>query len=1540
MAGHNQVIYPNAFTDFKADVRYTYTKAGFEQDIILREQPPTPESFGLNPATARLEILTEFFSPPQPTIQSTAMPTQAGLSLTDQSLGFGTMQMIPGRAFMLGANATDAGVRVDKQWLLLNRRQFLVEEVPVEAIADKLAELPLPAVQSSSSTTTHTVSRHLILPPQRLAKTSTKPVLLAKAPVPTQGLVLDYQLVNGTFTNFTFQGDTTYYLGGVVVMGGTNTFEGGTVIKFDDWSRGNKLIISTLVPGNNSWIFKTGPYRPAIFTSMEDNSVGETIDGSDGSPFNTGATYLCFDGDNPSSNPIQYVRFSWAETAILQEEGTQCSPVLDCQFMNCSVAILDKMSWVVNEPVQKLYNVLMSNCGMGVQNMPNSPVIVDGENMTVDRMDTLLSAGDNITGNFANCILATVTCLTNGTANVSLSGDTNGFYKSPEFGTNPKTNTFYPFQTVGAGDYYLASGCAFTNAGTTNIDPMLLADLQQKTTYPPLLRTNTVSTNTTLNPQALRDTDTPDLGYHYDPIDYLVDTFTVTNALLTISSGTVIAADNTSAGILLSDGSAIASIGTPLLPNWFVYYKCVQEQPVAIGSSSSLCMIINSHHSGNLDPTGVFQFSKFAVPAGGSNICYHFYDTSLFAYKNLLIQNCELWNGANIFDGKNSITASIQNTLFARSGISATTPTVVTNYGLSFFNSLFWNMPVTLRSYSNSNIWFLFNNDFDGCAITTTTPSKKSTVQHLTVNGYNAYLNCTNRLSPTNAFDIVTNATLAYQTGPLGNFYQPTTSRLIDKGSTNANLLGLYHYTTQTNQMKETNSTVDIGYHYIALDGSGNPLDSNRDGIPDYVEDANGNGLVDPGETNWGLAILIQPQSQTVIQGSNATFNVTAGGITPLSYQWYFNGTNVSGATNTLLNLTNVTSGNSGNYYVVVTNSFGSITSQLAVLTVTNGPFIMGINFGGTNVTIEGNLWRSYTYALTNGLSVSNAVPGSIAITNLNPATDSDTSNMLQTFIRHYRLPPLAQQTNLQVQYSGNPTNCDAPTMFTNVPNGFMVTNGNPANPSWYSGWCVKHDYPYPPNNAFQTGEVFYTYGFLAPLSQQTNLISAVLQQTNLNKVNYVLNNKTTNTNTQPHDIQNAIWNFMGATLSYTTTLAYTNLVNAANSNGVNFIPASNQIATVIADFVGSWTTNTNAQPVLVEVSNLPVSLMLTQTNLSNGYDTVYLWLAENEASHLRSLNIKVQGITWGTGIGTNLALGQTNWIKLGPYMAVVTNQSLTVEVDSPVQGDPMLMGMAIYGGSVATNQPPVITQQPVNVTTNAGGNAMFSVTVSTNSTLPLSYQWWFNTNNILAGATNAVLMLTNVQTTNAGAYSVVVTNLAGSVTSSNGVLTVNSSAFNVQIISPANQTLLARSNVIISATATNSATGAPISWVEFFSNGTNSLGFAVASTNGFYQLNWIPPLGGTNILTALVMDSQGSNAWSAPVTNYVRKLPVVTITSLTNGQVFPFLPTNITITSPPWPTGQRSPMLCFIRERILSRPRTVLRTRFSGTSFPMEPTL
>ena len=64
----NQTLYPDAFQGVKADVRYTYKKGSFEQDVILREQPPTPETYGLNSETTEMQVLTEFINSPTPTL--------------------------------------------------------------------------------------------------------------------------------------------------------------------------------------------------------------------------------------------------------------------------------------------------------------------------------------------------------------------------------------------------------------------------------------------------------------------------------------------------------------------------------------------------------------------------------------------------------------------------------------------------------------------------------------------------------------------------------------------------------------------------------------------------------------------------------------------------------------------------------------------------------------------------------------------------------------------------------------------------------------------------------------------------------------------------------------------------------------------------------------------------------------------------------------------------------------------------------------------------------------------------------------------------------------------------------------------------------------------------------------------------------------------------------------------------------------------------------------------------------------------------------
>ena len=83
-----------------------------------------------------------------------------------------------------------------------------------------------------------------------------------------------------------------------------------------------------------------------------------------------------------------------------------------------------------------------------------------------------------------------------------------------------------------------------------------------------------------------------------------------------------------------------------------------------------------------------------------------------------------------------------------------------------------------------------------------------------------------------------------------------------------------------------------------------------------------------------------QPLSLTNLCGQTAVFDVLANGVQPLSYQWLFQGLSITGATQMFLEVTNVTGSQAGDYAVIVTNIYGSVTSASASLTVITTPSI------------------------------------------------------------------------------------------------------------------------------------------------------------------------------------------------------------------------------------------------------------------------------------------------------------------------------------------------------------------------------------------------------------------------------------------------------------------------------------------------------------------------------------------------------------------------------------------------------------------------
>ncbi|HXJ55797.1 MAG TPA: lamin tail domain-containing protein [Verrucomicrobiae bacterium] len=105
-------------------------------------------------------------------------------------------------------------------------------------------------------------------------------------------------------------------------------------------------------------------------------------------------------------------------------------------------------------------------------------------------------------------------------------------------------------------------------------------------------------------------------------------------------------------------------------------------------------------------------------------------------------------------------------------------------------------------------------------------------------------------------------------------------------------------------------------------------------------------------------SIAVAPSNLSVVRQQTAQLSVIAGGTPPLFYQWQGSGTNVPGATNALLTLTNVQLSQAGPYRVTVFNSAGAVTSAVALITVLNLPTITTQPQGrtvatGSNVTLN-----------------------------------------------------------------------------------------------------------------------------------------------------------------------------------------------------------------------------------------------------------------------------------------------------------------------------------------------------------------------------------------------------------------------------------------------------------------------------------------------------------------------------------------------------------------------------------------------------------
>jgi len=201
------------------------------------------------------------------------------------------------------------------------------------------------------------------------------------------------------------------------------------------------------------------------------------------------------------------------------------------------------------------------------------------------------------------------------------------------------------------------------------------------------------------------------------------------------------------------------------------------------------------------------------------------------------------------------------------------------------------------------------------------------------------------------------------------------------------------------------------------------------------------------------------------------------------------------------------------------------------------------------------------------------------------------------------------------------------------------------------------------------------------------------------------------------------------------------------------------------------------------------------------------------------------QNLQVSAGQGFTLSVGASGtpplyyqWSFQGNPIYGANSAALTIPDAQSVNDG--VYSVLVYNAAGFTNSPlarvrvlpakPVIVTNPASLTAPAGSGAGFSVIAAGSE--PMTYQWYFNSR-AMVGANAAQLSLTNIQSANAGNYSVTVSNLSGAAKSRIAVLNVKSQT-PYFVTQPSSITLLYDSNATLIGQAAGSQ---PIHYLWYF---------------------------------------------------------------------------------------------------------------------------
>ena len=792
LVASNEIIFSNCFTHLKASIRLRNTHAGLESDLILHERPPDPESFGLS-SFARLEMLTEQLEGVAPARRETVLREERDAAVrasmvepdfVDTELSFNGMKMTVGKAFITPTPTNAAApfllpTRVGKTFLNLEGRRVLIEAVEHRRVREALNKLPYttnslqlragispvaPAGRLATRTRSLPILARTSYPADKAirearlaydANSLTGPdqkSLLASA-TPAPAFVLDYYLLNEYGEHdFTFRSDTTYQVSTYILLTGTTTIEGGTVVKFNEAA-------GIVMFAEDSLICDTTNHLPAVFTCIDDNSVGEYLFGS-GNPTQTGTYGFYFIGGTRELNNVRFTHLAYP--VAVEGSGTPSQITLrNVQVVNAAYA-LD-----TGNTTMKVFNGLFKDCGV----VFSGTGTFLGEHLTVDNTTlnpTTLGYASSAT--LKNSLLVAVL---NPSGNI-------GSYAGVET-VNPSSAAGL-FQSVEGGGYYLAND-AHRNVGTAAIDAQLRAVITNMTTYAPEVITGTLTTDRTLDRRAIRDTGELDRGYHYPAVDYLAKNLTVQNVTLTLRNGVVVAGGfNSSAtwspALHLNPGKLV-SLGTPTRINHLFRANQVQENVQARAYT-----LLQDGALDSFKPEVTLRHTELSSLAG---------ETYLFAIFSPATGRCEA-SHCRFVNGRSALLTLYgggEQLVGFTNNLFRSTDFILTGYSpaiFSAYNNLFKDGSFSLAG--GNAAWRIYDNVFDHAGVSDdASPS---------VGGKNAYVATASQLS----FDAtpLTLSSLSYASGPLGLYYidGPT---LENAGSRTAAAAGLYHHTTRPSRL-------------------------------------------------------------------------------------------------------------------------------------------------------------------------------------------------------------------------------------------------------------------------------------------------------------------------------------------------------------------------------------------------------------------------------------------------------------------------------------------------------------------------------------------------------------------------------------------------------------------------------------------------------------------------------------------------------------------------------------------------------------------